>query len=387
MIIRGLTEEDVKEHDRVSSQAFVYSCDLTESSALPSPVMAGAFLDDNKTLAADMEIGDRRCFFGNGTLRCAAVGGVAAKPEYRGRGAVRAMFDALFDGSVFGDRWDVSVLYPFSSFCYGKFGYGCVGSAVTLTVPFGELSDVPKNTDVRLHEGDDHSALFDIYNACAENYSLCFVRDAASLQSSPLPYIAEPYLEKKYTYIRGKEAYATFSVNREKSCIEVKEIFYRDRNALVGIVGFLRNFEGNQRTVVFENIPARSEIFTLIRDVCRAEMKARPVGMARVLNAENVLKTKKYPRHGGSFVLGLRDVIEKNDRAFAVEYAGGTAEVHPTDRPPELILEPPAAAKLFFDGVTSFRELAFLPGAEIKLENPELLAAFPVENTFFCDPF
>ena len=53
MIIRFLTPGDVAEHEKVASQAFVFSSDIhDQKAALPCEKVLGAFADDDKTRAA-----------------------------------------------------------------------------------------------------------------------------------------------------------------------------------------------------------------------------------------------------------------------------------------------------------------------------------------------
>ncbi|MBR6940240.1 MAG: GNAT family N-acetyltransferase, partial [Clostridia bacterium] len=120
MIIRYLTQDDITEHDKISSQAFSYSCEIGDpDSVLPCEKVLGAFDDDNKTLFADFEIHEKKCYYDGGLLNCAAIGGVAAKPEHRGKGAVRELFERLFSE----ENYDISILYPFSEEYYRKLGY------------------------------------------------------------------------------------------------------------------------------------------------------------------------------------------------------------------------------------------------------------------------
>ena len=132
MKIRFLTQDDVAEHNKVSSQAFVYACEVDDpNSALPCPKVLGAFDDDGKTLLADFELQERVCHYDGGLLTCAAIGGVAAKPEHRGKGAVTALFHHLFRERPY----DISILYPFSEPYYRRLGYERVGCSVSVTVP------------------------------------------------------------------------------------------------------------------------------------------------------------------------------------------------------------------------------------------------------------
>ena len=237
MIIRFLTKDDVAEHEKVASQAFVFSTDIHDPEAeLPCEKVLGAFDDDNKTLFADLELYERRCHYDGGFLTCAAIGGVAAKPEHRGKGAVKALFHTVFSEN----KYDISILYPFSEPYYRKLGYERVGNSVSATVPFTALAGIERNQDATLYEGNDTEQLLAIYNRCAAGYNLCFVRDTAEM------FPDQPYLTKTYTYIWKNNAFATFSVDRGKSTVFVKEIYFDSCESMLGIVGFLRNYEINQ---------------------------------------------------------------------------------------------------------------------------------------------
>ena len=101
MIIRLLTQKDVAEHDKITSQAFSYACEIGDpDSVLPCEKVLGAFDDDNRTLFADLELQERTCNYDGGFLTCAAVGGVAAKPEHRGKGAVKALFEQCYQAML-----------------------------------------------------------------------------------------------------------------------------------------------------------------------------------------------------------------------------------------------------------------------------------------------
>ena len=373
MIIRELTPEDVREHDKVSSQAFVYDCDIDDkNSVLPEEIMLGAFLPDWKTLMADMEIVDRRCTFGNGTVRCAAVGGVASKPEFRGRGAVTGLFEALFCD----ERWDISILYPFSSAYYRRLGYESVGRTLSITVPFRELKGIERNSDAVLFEGENPQELLDIYNSYAEKYNLCFLRDNTDA------YSAEPYKSCQYTYICDGKSYVTFSLDRAKRTVSVKEIIYTDKQSLEKALGFLRNYEGNYDTVIFEKLPLDTPIVNYISDDKKAEMICSSTGAARIHNFRNVLAARLYPEEKGSFA------VEIDGTLYDVSFCGGKAEVNEgLKKMPEVSLSVNAASKILLSGVDGKKEAEFINGVKIFNDNSDFFRAFPKKDAFFNDEF
>ncbi|MCQ2462970.1 MAG: GNAT family N-acetyltransferase, partial [Clostridia bacterium] len=300
MEIRRLTAEDYVQHNKVASQSFIYECNIYEDKELPGEIMLGAF--QNGVLTADMEIYNRLCNFDGGFLSCAAVGGVASKPEYRSMGAVRRLFSDLFAGNNLNFKPEISILYPFSEGYYRKFGYGSAGYSVSLTVPFTELSEMPKNTDVVLFEGKDENMLLSLYNKAALKNSLSFVRGDCR------DFSAQPYAKAEYTYIHKDElgvydAYATYTVDRKTGRVCVKELNFTGREGLRGILGFLRCYEGNQSEIMFCALPGDSPVFTCLKGAVHYSCSRSSVGAVRILDAFSVLKKKKYPSGSGGFTL------------------------------------------------------------------------------------
>lgn len=371
-IVRRLEQCDVREHDKVSSQAFVYSCDINDkNSVLPSEIMLGAFLDDNKTLMADMEIGDRKCVYGDSVLRCAAVGGVASKPEYRGKGAVKALFSELFN-----EDWDISILYPFSDAYYRKFGYESVGRTLKIKLPFRELCGVNRVSGGTLFEGENGSKLLEIYNGYAKKNNLCFIREDLSAYSD------KPYESCQYTYFFNK-SYVTFSTSRRDSTVYVKEIIYLDREALEQALGFLRNFEGNYDTLVFEKLPFNTPIVGYIADESKAELICKSTGAARIINFEKVLKAHRYPETAGSFVIEIQD-----NGTFEVKYGNTKAGVIRADgKKPEVSMNINTASKIILSGISSVEEAEYMRGITVYNKNSDFFKAFPKNNGFLNDEF
>lgn len=368
MIIRFLTRNDAAEHEKTASQAFVFSSDVHDpEAALPCEKVLGAFADDNKTLLADLELYEKKCHYDGALLSCAAIGGVAAKPEHRGKGAVKALFETLFSEN----KYDISILYPFSEAYYRKLGYERTGSSISATVPFSELSAIGRNQDAVLYEGTDPARLLAIYNRCAKNYNLCFVRDTAEM------FPDQPYLSQNYTYIWKNNAFATFSVDRDRSTVFVKELYFDSCAAMLGIVGFLRNYEANQKTVCFQNLPGNAPLLQFIGDMKNCGITLHRTGSARILNFEKVLRTHRYPLQDGAFTVQIGSEI------YRVTYSADGVDVDRNNRyEPDVIMNVPRASQLLLCG---FTDAAYLP--DLIIQNPEssFFQVFPPKTTFFSD--
>ena len=368
MIIRLLTPNDVVEHDKISSQAFSYSCDIHEpASVLPCEKVLGAFDDDNKTLFADFEIHERKCNYDGGILTCAAIGGVAAKPEHRGKGAVKALFDYLFRENAY----DVSILYPFSETYYRKYGYERVGNSVEITCPFSEISEIRRNNDVKLYEGNDADRLLEIYNRCAQKYNLSFVRENADAFSD------KPYFSKNYTYIWKNNSFATIQIDRAKSTVFVSELYFDSCESLLGIMGFLRNFESNQKYFCIQRVPEDSPLLNFLPDLRRCDIQLHNTGSARVMNVEKILRLHEYPVQDGEFTLQICDDI------FHVTYSKTGVEIDKDQlRAPDLITDINTASRILLSGLA---HAAYIPNLTIKNARSDFFQAFPPKTAFFTD--
>lgn len=373
MIIRYLNSNDIVQHDKVSSQAFSISCDINDkSSVLPCEKMLGAFGDDNVTLFADLEINERKCVYGKHILKCKAIGGVAAKPEHRGKGAVKAMFEYL---NTLDDS-DISILYPFSDAYYKKFGYESAGYSVKAVVPFACLKDIKRNCDAQLYEGNKKDELLSVYNRCASKHNLCFLRENADAFSN------EPYLSKAYTYVYKNRAFATILIDREKSVVEVKEIYFDSCEAMLGMLGFLRNFEGNQKSVVFDKIPCNSPILNYISDTKECKFTLFNTGSARINNIENVLKLHDYGNGKGNFC------IEVENERYCVSFDKDIVKVEKdSNAVPDAVMNINSASKILLNGIASPDEADYIENLQVNNKNSDFFSAFKPVQSFFTDEF
>lgn len=385
MEIRRLTDSDSREHNKVSSQAYVYGCDIDSNAHLSDRIVIGAF--EGEHLMADMAVTEAENFFGGNLLSCAGVGGVASKPEYRNRGAVRRLFEELFNGELLGKKYDISILYPFSEAYYRKFGYEIMAKNLELSVPFKELGTAPKNSDVELFDGTQTEELLRLYNAAASRFNLAFKRD----DSGRFP--SNPYASSNYTYMWKNadgeyRSLATFKIDRPNRIIRVSEIYWLDRESLAGILGFLRCFEGNQDTVIFEKLTVTSPVLSFISNERQIRQLGLNMGCGRIIDVESVLNKKRYPDEHGSFTVRIEgDTVAENNAAFSIEYENGKAEVKKTDKEADVVLEPIAASKIILTGIGGAETLAYTNGAKQLNYNKDFYRAFPVENTFFVDGF
>lgn len=381
MITRLLKNSDALEHEKTAAQAYILRFDPDSEQKLPNDSMIGCFEDDDKTLMADMEINRFVCSFNGKELSCAAVGGVASRPEFRNRGAVRSLFGYLYDNF----DYDISILYPFSSYFYGKMGYTSMGLFADVEVAYKEFGLVERNSSAVLFDESRSDDILKVYNNWASQNNLAYIRNNLSFFST------KPYETASYTYVwynsEGEaSSYITFSPDRPNRTINVDEIGFVDYGSLCGIMGFMKNYEGNYDKLHFVRIPLYSPLFSLIANVERTKICMHNLGAARIINPLRVLSMVRYPDDKGEFTVRIIDKNGPADGTFTVAFENGEGKAVRSDREPDYIMDILTANKLLLEGISE-TDLKFNPGLQTVKFNKDFIRSFSVKDTFFVGGF
>lgn len=387
MIIRRMTVDDAVESSTIFSEVYgvkPYGMEGAVSSIKENLVL-GCFADGDKTLMSQIIAEDYRSFFGNSILKCAAVGSVSTRPQYRNMGSVRKLFNEMFNKYADDYGWEISALHPFSVAYYRKFGYESAGRRSKLIFDFSELSNLPINNSVELYDGSQSNELFRTYNRSAEKFNLAFRRN------SNRHFFAKPYEDLNYVYLwknkDGKvKGYVT--IHHGEEILYVSEFMYEDREAIVGLLGFLRSFGGQYKQLFFERLPFNSKIINFVTSPDKIKQKCFDLGMVRILDVKSVLQKKKYPEAPGHFNVKIIDTIEKNNGVFSVEYGDGQVEVKKNDNlKADIIFDICAASKILLTGIEDFNAVEYENGIIVENNNEDFFRAFKKEKTFFLDRF
>ncbi len=385
MIIRNLTHDDLEQHEYVASLSFIYRYSHGDELEMTDGVFIGAFLDDNKTLTANMEVEDFEVTFNGQKLTCGGIGAVCTRPEYRRGGAVRKIFDAYFES----EKHDISILYPFSTLFYRKLGYVNAGHYVNVEMPFANLSFIPRDFDVELYDGTQSEALYAFHNKNAFKTNLTFIRNNNRYFKD------KPYEQLSYTYM-GKnkngvvDGYVTFRCDRPSSTVFVSELVYENKQSLFNLLAFLRTYDGNFKTLVIDQLTVWSPFFDILPNTAKdINRTMRDMGSVRIHNLEKILNMAAYPAEYGKFSFYSDDPIAKNHGIFDVEYENGKAKVsRREDGAYDVKLDAAAMSALVLLGHDGdYDALSYWQGVEIVNENPDLLRAFPKKRTYFADHF
>lgn len=385
MITKLLTKNDLPQFSEVSSTSFIH--DAAETEFDETKDIFGTFIDNGKTLISQIECGYKSSFYGEKPLLCAAVGGVASKPEYRRLGGVRATFNKVFEAAL-NKGCAVSILYPFSIEYYRKFGYETIFKYINARCSFKAFEKIERFTDVTIATKDKKDEITEVYRKNAQKSNMMFER------SDGEGFCLTPYNSCKYTYFINDDegsGYIFFSANRTERTIKVDEILFSDKKALLKLLGFLRSYDGNYDTVIFEKLPVNTPVLNMLSDENRLISRNLLYGgSARILDIKAVLEANKYPLSYGKFAVKITDKeIESNNGVYFTEYENGKCKVTKKDSGEyDISLDAPAAARIFLAGEgLTLNDISYIDNVEIKTDCEDFLRAFPKRTTCFYEDF
>ena len=301
-------------------------------------------------------------------------------------GAVRAIFDEVGRTAVKNDI-TAGFLAPFSIAYYEKFGYANLNRTFAIKEPFHNLGHIPHNNDVELYTGEQLEELCELHNKCV------FTENLMTIRENKKHFCDKPVEDADYTYIHrdadGKaDGYVRFKITRPDKLV-ADELFVLTPDALKGIVGFLRNYDGIVKNLIVKKQYQGSPFACLTDRVDDVTYELDHGYAGRIYNLKKLLENNVYPTEYGKFSILSLDDLEQNKGIFDVEYQNGKATVtQRSDGDADISLTPSAAARLLLAGEGHTAQTAvYLDGVEIKGNADDFFRAFPRRATRFTDSF
>ena len=381
MEIRYIKPEEAADFQKVSAASFIWKFNAEEDSTVNVPILA-AF--ENEKLIAGVEMYDFRTNYCGEFLKTIVVSGVCSQPEYRRMGGIREVFKKIGETAIEND-WVFGFLHPFSIAYYEKFGYANLNRMFAVKVPFENLKHIPRNTDAILYTGEQFDELSELHKECALRENLITLRDEKK------HFCDKPLENADYTYFRrdanGKaDGYVRFKVNRPNDLI-VEEMFALTPDALFGLIGFLRNYDGIAKNLIVSKQYQGSDFACIADRIDGVTYEYNGCTAGRIYNIKKLLENNSYPDEYGKFRILSIDEFEQNKGIFEVEYQNGKATVtHKPDGEYDISLTAPAAARIMLSGEGHTAQTAvYINGVEIRGNADDFFRAFPHRPTRFVD--
>ena len=383
MEVRLIKPEEAVDYLKISAASFIWKFDKEVDKEVEMPVL-GAFHEGK--LIAGMELFDFKCNYCGNLINTLVLSGICSEPKYRRMSGVRELFNEVSRTAVENDIV-AGFLSPFSIEYYEKFGFANLNRLFSITVPFHKLQHIPRSNDVELYTGEQLEELCQLHNKCV------FKENLMTLREDKKHFCQTPLEDADYTYIhRNKngeaDGYVRFSVKRPEELV-AEELFVLTPDALKGIIGFLRNYDGIVKTLRIKKQYPGSPFACLVDRIDSINYEYDKGYAGRIYNLKKLLESNVYPEKYGKFSILSLDDLEQNKGIFDVEYQNGKATItHRTDGEYDISLTAPAAARLLLAGEGHTAETAiYIDGVQLKNDADDFFRAFPHRATRFTDSF
>lgn len=353
----------------------------------PKEDLYGAFLSQDEPPVASLVMNKKEVRFDGSTVKMGGVGGVATLPAHRRGGAIRACMEASLR-DLYDQGYALSHLYPFSTSYYRQFGFAPAAQSVRWRVRLEDLRRIPKvgGSIRQLFPGDSLAPLLEIYNKMYGDINFSCLREAfdKDLEGD------KPLAQKRWIFLwqdASGEPGGFLIGSRDKDDLlccpdfSMKNgLLFASPQALIGLLRFVYDsFLANFQAIQF-SVPSHMDMTCLLPEI--SGMNCRPVlnGMARAVNAEQLLRLCKC-RGSGSLVIQVTDdILPENNGIFRLGFAPGQENtVERVDSPPDIQLDVGSLAVLL-GGARTTSTIPMTPGI-VTGADPERLA-----QVFYAKP-
>lgn len=329
MIVRRITAGERRRAEELFSIAFETPW---QEEAYPTEKYA-AFLDDNETMTSCLSVLPFSVCFDGKAVKMAGIGGVSSLPQYRRTGGIRGCFEKMLP-ELYREGYMLSMLYPFSTNYYRKFGYEVWARGARYELELSYIPGLPRSgRSVLADNSNREKCLADIrlltkewekrYNGMAElsDEKYAFVTEA------------DPYRKPEYVYLYydPQDMPAGYMVCRkekdgQEQRLVCSRFVFRDREGIEGLLALAKTMQADHRSISFM-LPSSICLDPLIDEWSFGAYRRSEasLGMARIVNVEAALKAARYQGSGSLTIEILDGQIAENNAHFTVCFEEGKA--------------------------------------------------------------
>lgn len=403
MIIRNLKDEERIPYQKLCRYAFGSTENNYENMEYPkldTPLkeLYGAFSNKDNELIAGSHCFEFDIKMRSKKFKVGGIAGVTTRPQHRNIGAIREIFQKLYDDMKVSNI-PISILYPFKISYYEKLGYSIVDENILYQF---KIEDIKINKKAKLkYRIQEVEEITDDIKAVYKK--VCNKFDYIALRNDDL-WSRKSKGNYKFVFYNENdiaEAYIIFSYPKDPDkwdylrdqfrTLVIWEIMWYTTEAKEALFHFLWTHR-DQRKFVAASFPV-NEIVTDYLHSPRMNMRTlRPNSMLRIIDLITVLETIDYPVESFSFVIRVRDEqCSWNNGLFKFASNDGKVNVKKDDSMKEsevdLTINIIKLAQLLV-GFRTINELAETKAITVKEDKKEKLQElFPKTNNFFRDFF
>ena len=241
--------------------------------------------------------------------------GVSTLPEARGKGYMKYIMDFTLN-ELYRKNQLVSILMPIDYRLYRKYGYEHCYDQIEYEVNIEDLRGFKSSGSLIKANLDYINEMMNIEKSFLKNLNGTVIRDENYYKNL----FKEVESEEGYIYIHKNEeydGYIIYFINGDK--IFVRELYYKNIDALKGMLKFIYNHNTQCKTVTITS-PVDDKIRFILSNPRTVTMKIKPFMMGRVINFKKYLESLYIESNEKtSLIISIKDdYIKKNNKVFKI---------------------------------------------------------------------
>lgn len=292
--------------------------------------------------------------------------GVSTLPEARGKGSMKSMMDFSLE-EMYKNGEKVSILMPIDYRIYRRYGYEHCYDQIQYNFDINDLNKFRIKGNFHKSNKDHIDALIEIADTFQKDLNGNPIRD----EEYYINLAGEVESDDGSFYIYendGFKGYLIYAFNGDN--MFVREIFYKDIEALKSMLGFIYNHNTQCKTVTI-SAPVADKIRLLLANPKDADIKLLPFMMGRVINIKSYLEGLEPLNSDIKATLNLRVIdeqIKENNKIFKIVLDDGNIEVEEDNTGnADIELSVNALTQMIFSYIT-FEEVLSLYEIDIDLK-------------------
>lgn len=243
------------------------------------------------------------------------VVGVSTLPETRGRGYMRHIMDFTLN-ELYKKEQLISILMPIDYRLYRKYGYEHCYDQIEYEINIEDLSGFKSFGSLIKANLNHINQIINIERSFLKNLNGRVIRDENYYKNL----FKEVESEGGHIYIHKNEeidGYIIYFINGDN--IFVRELYYKNINALKGMLRFIYNHNTQCKKVNITS-PLDDKIRFILSNPRTVTMKLKPFMMGRVINFKKYLESLHIEGNDKlSLVISIKDnYINENNKIFKI---------------------------------------------------------------------
>ncbi|MDK2950572.1 MAG: hypothetical protein PWQ77_237 [Kosmotogales bacterium] len=369
MELKFLTIDDYDEFYKLNSFAFTVSRDISVPVSKhlkdvlkdDSVIKLGAF--ENDKMISSLIILKIEMNFRNSVIKMGGIGNVCSSSIYRSKGGVKFLMEKTFE-LLNRENIPISVLYPFSTAFYRKFGYEIFDERKEFIVPPGEIKDFELKSDgyeiieYSVIDEIDEKLIEELNSLTGDRYNF-IVRNREHWKRELTLWMPNDVAKKLILFKNEDEVQGYIicgqKVDDGEGSLTVREFVYKNEEVKRLIFKMLKGLSFQFSKIVLI-VPSDFVLWPYVKNYNFIKRKIVDTPMIRIVNLLD-LNGMKVDGEDFSLVIKINDKnCEWNNGVFVIELKDGVLYIKKSEENPEIELSIGQLSSVL-SGFTNFEEL------------------------------